>query len=434
MKILNRIGPGAIALAIKVSGAGLSYAMFVVLAHLLQPEEYGRFAFSLNLAIIFAALAGIGFSVGIMRYWPKYLIENDFAGAKGVVQMGYGAALIGSSFLTLLAILVAVFLKNFDMSTAVAIGLLGLAIAWGDYSSNLLRGQGKIVVSMLPRDVLWRVLTPACAFLVLKLGFGLSGNTAVLICAGVLFALTAWQGLLIWRNVYETTGNSLARYDFLTLRGSLVPLWISSVVYALIQQFDVVIVGTLMTKADAGAYFAAQKTAGLLGLVVIAGGLVTAPTMASLYHSNKLSELQTLCRNLAVAISAVTLLGFVILVFTGKILLGLFDANFVSAYPILIIIALGSVIDAISGPNAYLMQMSSYEKHYVKIMLVCYALVVAAQIVLIPRFGMMGAALASASGVVLWNVCAIYILRKHAGLDTSLLSIIIPPRAGVQWH
>jgi O-antigen/teichoic acid export membrane protein len=429
MQILKRFGPGLIALVIKVAGAGLSYAMFVALAHLLAPEEYGRFAFGLNLAIIFAAIGGVGFSVGIMRYWPKYLVEKDYAGAKGVVQMGYVAALVCGIAVAIVAVIATRFLHGFEISTALAIGLLGLAVAWGDYSSNLLRGQGSVVVSMLPRDVLWRVFTPLCAFLILKAGFGLSGTLAILICAVVLLLLNAWQGLLIWRNVVGTTGNVLARYDFAVLKISLLPLWISSIVYALIQQFDVVIVGTLMTKSDAGAYFAAQKTAALLGLVVIAGGMVTAPTMASLYHSKKLAELQKLCRNLALAIASVTLLGFVFLAFTGKLLLGFFDASYVSAYPILMVIALGSVIDAISGPNAYLMQMTSYEKQYVKIMLVCYACVVAAQFILIPRYGMMGAAVASAGGVVLWNVWAILLLRKRAGLDTSLLSIIFPPRS-----
>jgi O-antigen/teichoic acid export membrane protein len=344
------------------------------------------------------------------------------------VLMGFGAAFVLSLALTLIAILVATLLHGFEISTALAVGMLGIAIAWGDYSSNLLRGQGSVVVSMLPRDVLWRVLTPLCAYFVLKSGLGLSGVTTVAICASVLLALTAWQGWLIWRNVIATTGAVAPRYDLGALKTSLLPLWVSSIIYALIQQFDVVIVGTLMTKADAGAYFAAQKTAALLGLVVVAGGMVTAPTMASLYHAKKLSELQTLCRNLAMAIASVTIIGFVFLAFTGKILLGLFDANFVSAYPILMIIAFGSVVDAISGPNAYLMQMSSYEKPYVKIMLVCYACVVAAQFLLIPRYGIMGAAFASSGGVVLWNIWAIGILRKRAGLDTSLLAIIIPPR------
>jgi O-antigen/teichoic acid export membrane protein len=428
MTTFKKMGPGLIALAIKVAGAGLSYVMFVALARLLSPEEYGRFAFGLNLAIIFAALGGMGFSVGIMRYWPKYLVDKDYAGAKGVVLVGFGAALVLGLVVTLAAIIVSTILDGFNIATALAVGLLGLAIAWGDYSSNLLRGQGSVVVSMLPRDVLWRIFTPLGAYFILKSGFGLTGTTTVLVCAIVLLVLTAWQGWLIWHNVVATTGAIEPRFDFSALKESLVPLWVSSIVYALIQQFDVVIVGTLMTKADAGAYFAAQKTAALLGLVVIAGGMVTAPTMAALYHAKKLSELQSLCRNLAMAIAAVTLAGFVFLAFTGKILLGLFDANFVSAYPILMIIAFGSVIDAISGPNAYLMQMSSYEKPYVKIMLVCYACVVTAQVLLIPRYGMLGAALASSAGVILWNISAIYILRTRAGLDTSLLSIAFPPR------
>ena len=72
----------------------------------------------------------------------------------------------------------------------------------------------------------------------------------------------------------------------------------------MIQQFDVVIVGSLLSKAEAGSYFAAQKSAQLLSIVLIAGGLATAPHMSALYHAGKLIELQALCRKLAIAIAA----------------------------------------------------------------------------------------------------------------------------------
>ena len=131
---------------------------------------------------------------------------------------------------------------------------------------------------------------------------------------------------------------------------------------------------------------------------------------------------------MAGAIIIVTAIGFGLLALIGKFLLGLFDANFVSAYPILLIVAVGTMIDAVSGPNAYLMQMTKYETHYLKIMAVCYVAVLAAQLILVPRWGGIGAAIASSGGVVLWNIWAIYILRKDAGLDPSLLSLFLPPR------
>jgi O-antigen/teichoic acid export membrane protein len=244
----------------------------------------------------------------------------------------------------------------------------------------------------------------------------------------VLGALTYWQFTHIRKNMKSQLQPSATRAHFSEIRSSLLPLWASSVVFAMIQQFDVVVVGSLLGNAEAGAYFAAQKTAALLSLVLIAAGLVAAPSMSGLYHAGKLDELQRLCRSMAGAIVVVTAVGFGMLALIGKFLLGLFDANFVSAYPILLIVAVGTMIDAVSGPNAYLMQMTKYETHYLRIMAVCYVAVLAAQLFLVPRWGGIGAAIASSGGVVLWNVWAIIILRKDAGLDPSLLSLFLPPR------
>ncbi len=418
-----------------MAGAVLAYGMIVALARMMTTEEYGRFAFGLNLSIIAATLGGLGFPTGILRYWPKSIVARDSAGARGVVSMGYRYSVAMGLGLLVLAsagsIIVGTITGHFQIMQFLAIGILGLAISLGDFSSNLLRAQGSTLVSMLPRDVLWRIFTVLGAGLVFSTGYAITGPIALLICMLVLAALTYWQFTHIRKNMQRQLQPSPTRSNFSEIRGSLIPLWASSVVFAMIQQFDVVVVGSLLGNAEAGAYFAAQKTAALLSLVLIAAGLVAAPSMSGLYHAGKLAELQRLCRSMAGAIVVVTAIGFTLLALVGKFLLGLFDANFISAYPILMIVAVGTMIDAVSGPNAYLMQMTKYETHYLKIMAVCYGLVLAAQLILVPRWGGIGAAVASAAGVVLWNVWAIYILRKDAGLDPSLLSLVLPPRKAV---
>lgn len=429
------VGSGLLSLIIKLLGAVLAYAMVLAFARFLSTEEYGRFAFGLNLAIISAAIGSLGFSTGIMRYWPKYTVAHDSAGARGVVRLGYQASLVGGLVMLCIAIGSGVFTfavqsKN-QFAEFVAIGSLGLLIGIGDYSTNLLRAQGSTLVSMLPRDVLWRILSVVMAGLFIWFGFGLSGPSALMICAVVLLGLTAWQVFTVRKNMRQMLEGDYQRNDWPELRKSLLPLWASSVIFAMIQQFDVVVVGSFLGNADAASYFAAQKTAMLLSLVLIAAGLVSAPTMAALFHSGKSAELQRLCRSLAIAIVVVSVVGFLFLIMFGRQLLGLFDPNFVSAYPILIIIAVGCMIDAVSGPNAYLMQMTSFERPYLRVMTICYVLVVVAQVILIPRYGTLGAALASTGGVVLWNVWAIFILRNKAGLDPSLLSIFYPPKQSI---
>ena len=165
--------------------------------------------------------------------------------------------------------------------------------------------------------------------------------------------------------------------------------------------------------------------------MLIAGGLVAAPLMSALYHSGKREELQSLNRRLALAIFATTAIGYVFLIFAGKLMLGLFDPSFVSAYPILLVIGFGTLVNAIAGPTDYMMQMTSFEKPYVKILVGSYAIALTAQFLAIPHFGQMGAAVASTGGIFLWNAATIYILRKRAGLDPSLLGVIFPPKAPV---
>ena len=254
---------GIVALVIKGLGAVLSYAMFVAFAHLLAPEEYGRFAFGLNAGIIISAIAGLGFSTGILRYWPQYLVAGEVAKAKRVVLLGYVAT--ASAGFIILAI--AVFMSSLSWIATVVgtpsfvftVAVLGGVIALGDFSTNLLRAQGSTFASMLPRDVLWRVATPAAAYLAWRFGAGLSGASALGIAAGVLVALTLWQGWHIRDNMNKVSNSSNDKLKTNKVITSLIPLWISGIIFAMIQQFDVVIVGSLLSKTEAGSYFAAQK-------------------------------------------------------------------------------------------------------------------------------------------------------------------------------
>ena len=417
----NRLfGSGMISLAIKVFGAGLSYLMFVAFARLLSAEDYGFFAFSFNLAIVVAAFAGFGYSTAVMRYWPKYLAQGKPYYAKGAIKMGAQLTLVGVATVLLVGFLA----DQFSPKNFLSVAALAATFCVSDFAAGVLRAQQSVVGSMLPRDVLWRILAPLAAFAVIWFGYSLTSSAAVYICAFALLTLLLGQIFLITKSTNRLAGRSPAVSDWAGTRSSLLPLWGAGIVFAMIQQMDVVVVGYLMNGAETGAYFAAQKTATLLSLVLIAGGLVTAPTMASLYEKKSHTELQKLCKQLVIAIAAVTLVGFVFLVFSGKILLGFFNHNFTSAYSILLILAFGCMIDAVAGPTAYLMQMTAYEKTYLKIMLVCYLLVIMLQFALIPRWGGMGAALASAGGTIVWNLWSIWLLRTKAKIDPSILGLV----------
>jgi O-antigen/teichoic acid export membrane protein len=421
-------GTGMVSLLIKISGAGLSYVMFVAFAHLLNAQDYGVFAFSFNLAVVVSAFAGFGYSTAIMRYWPKYLAQGKPEYAKGAIKMGSKLTLLGIA----IALIVGFIADRLSIAESersyFVVAILASTFCMGDFAAGVLRAQNSVVASMLPRDVLWRVLAPLLAVAAVWSGYSLNSSFAVYICAFVLLALVFLQITVVQSNLKQNSVKLPTVSDWANTRKSLFPLWGAGIIFAMIQQMDVVVVGFLVNGSETGAYFAAQKTAALLSLVLIAGGLVTAPIMAAMYEKKQTKELQNLCRQMVLAIAVVTLLGFIFLVFTGNTLLSIFNPSFTSAYLILLILAFGAMIDAVSGPTAYLMQMTSLESVYARMLAVVYVFVFALQFIFIPKYGVLAAALSNTAGVVIWNCVSIYFLRQKIDVDPSLFGMFFPPK------
>ncbi len=431
---LNKlVGPGLWALLIKVFGAVLSYIMLVAIARILAPTEYGYFGIAFNLSILASTVGGLGLATGAMRFYPQYIANGQTGLALGFASAALKWIAICSGVLVAASLLIsAAGIATPKLGTAdapIAIAVLASATAFADYIAGLLRAQGKVIWAMAPRDIVWRVLAPLILLLLVWFGFKVDSRIAIYLCGILQLVLLALQ-LRKSRAQLRELGLHAHQTDWPSWRKTMIPLWASAVLYAMIQQLDVVVVGSLAPATEAGSYFAAQKTASLLGLVMLAGGLVGAPLMSANYHSGKLRELQRLCGLLGVAIAISTIVGLLILIMFGHQLLGLFDTSFMSAYSVLLVLAAGYFVDSMAGPNAYLMQMTGLETTYFKIMGTCYAFVLVAQLLLVPIYGGLGAALASACGIVIWNVWAITVLRKRKGLDPSVFGLFFKPKHG----
>jgi O-antigen/teichoic acid export membrane protein len=120
----------------------------------------------------------------------------------------------------------------------------------------------------------------------------------------------------------------------------------------------------------------------------------------------------------------------VIIVLFGKTILGLFGPGFIIAYVPLVILLTGQTINAMSGSVGFLMTMTGYEKQAAWIIGTGATANIALNAVLIPLFGILGAArilgaaIATASTTALWNVAMLIFVRKRLGIDPTIFSTI----------
>jgi O-antigen/teichoic acid export membrane protein len=423
----NMVINGAAALIIKVLAAGLSFAMFVLIANALSVAEFGKFAFGFSLAITLSTIAGLGLNTAVLRFLPQYDAQKVPEKARGfMIAAGLASVLVPLLFalgLALAAYVLHISRPQLDPAYLYATAIFIPILAIMEYLANVLRASGYTVAAMAPRDVIWRALVCGAAVLVVILGYRYNA-VAFLILSSVTLTLV-FLGQVFWgrKALRPLTGTMQPGYDFPLWIKTALPMWGAASVFALVQQFDVVILGLFMSPEQAGPYFAALRTAGMLSLLLIAGNLISAPLIARYHHAGDQAALQKIVRLLTMGIALPTLAGFLILVVIGGWLLSWFDMAFVAAYPLLVILGIGFTVDAMAGPTGYMLQMVGKELTYLKIMGSAYAFTLVLQCLLIPLLGPYGAAIPNALGLILANFLLVRTIRRDLGIDPSVFGL-----------
>lgn len=421
-------------LGIKVATAGLTYITYVVLSRTQTPDEYGHFAFGLALATVLAILAGAGQPLAVIRLWAEQRGRGDVAAARATIAAGstitMGASLVVSALLCLAAILYLPFVPPGDTANHLfGAALIILPLALAEYNSSALRAQGSLWTALLPRDIFWRLALPAAVLILFYFGQILSGPDALALSAALLLAVLALQmlaasqrGYVIWPSLAPVGAHwrNWGRLSIWLLLGALIE--------TIALNADVILVGLLLDLENAGLYFNAFRTAGLMTLFTFAIELVIAPMVAEHYHAKNLRKAQAitaLCAWAGFVFSLAIFAGFAAF---GTEILGLFGPSYAEGWLILILLSFGLLFDAITGPSKIVMMMTGHERAYVVLFGSITLVGLAVQIAIIPLFGIVGAALTNMGARIIAQIAIALYCRYRIGLDTTILGIFVIPK------
>jgi O-antigen/teichoic acid export membrane protein len=404
-----------IALLIQASGAGTKYVLQILLARWLGAVEYGAYTYVLTWAQVLALLAGLGLAFSAIRFVPEYLSGQKLAHIKGLIVQGsglilavsVGVAAAGSGLVHSLNISPAAFLPGLWL-----VPLLALTT----FFSEVIRGTQNIGLAYLPSMLLQPLLTIAAAFAFLRLTGNLTSVSTIGVTATVLLLMIGTQAGFIRRILPGDLFRHRAEKETRTwLRVSLPLLFVSASIFFL-NQADLLFIGFLRGPEQAGYYAAAVKTAFLVSLILAAVNASVAPLIASMWAEKDVSGLQSLVLTVTrwtLLVSVVVALGLLI---TGRLILHLFGPGFQVAYIPLLILVSGQVVNAGAGPVGYLLSLTGYHDLAARVYGISALLNIVLHVILIPRFGLLGAALATTTTMVLWNIWLTYLVRKNLGI------------------
>ncbi|WP_380058930.1 lipopolysaccharide biosynthesis protein (plasmid) [Falsihalocynthiibacter sp. SS001] len=403
-----------IALVVKTSAAGLSFAMFLALARALPSDAFGQMGFAFSLATLLSVVGSFGQRALVLKYASIHTADGNNAALGGVLMFGYQRILLGGVALCL-ALAAWVLLTGSNARYLMWAGPLALALSLAEFQAHFLRAYDTMIAALVPRDIIWRLAVIASAgALIWTNSTDASAALALAIMTLSLLFIAAVQ------LAHQKTMRSLLRAPLpvpdsmarLWHRTSL-GLWGVSMVKSAGPNLAVVMLGVILTPAETGPFFSALRVSMVLSLFLMAANMAGASGIARSFAQTDQSGLQHICTSAARAIALPTIAGFILIALLGKPVLRLFGEGFDAAYVPLLILSAGYLISALSGPTALVMETTGHERPYFRILTRITCLFLALMPLAIYVGGITGAAAMLAGNMIATQLlCYRYILRE----------------------
>lgn len=197
----------------------------------------------------------------------------------------------------------------------------------------------------------------------------------------------------------------------------------------LVTQADKILLGLYLNPSLVGIYVLASTLSAFIPVILQSVNQIFAPVIADLHAQSRLDVLQMLFQTLTKWVLALTFpLAWVIIVFAVP-LMRIFGPDFVAGWPVLVIGAIGQVVNCGVGSVGYLLLMSGNQRRLIRVQFVMAGLSVLASITLIPVLGIVGAAVAAAGVNVagnLWNLSEVRKALRISPYNRSYYALLIP--------
>jgi len=260
-------------------------------------------------------------------------------------------------------------------------------------------------------------------------GVTLTGWAALLLTAAMLVLALGLQYLFARVRRYEIAAGGAGLGAYWREHGTASrSFFFGTVLDSAALNVDIIFVGLLVAPAAAGVYFNAFRTAGLLTLFMFAITLVVAPMVAHHYHAGEMRKAQAitaLCAWAGFLFSLVVFVGFLLF---GEQVMSLFGGDQRHGALLLVILSVGLLVDAATGPSRIVMMMTGHERAYVRIF---GAVIVAGMIVQVPvilAYGAIGAAIVNTLARIAAQLAIAWYSHRRIGLDTTLLGAFLVNR------
>jgi O-antigen/teichoic acid export membrane protein len=416
----NAQGQALVAFLIRIVSAAIAFLSQIILARLMGEFEYGIFAFVWVLVVLAGSLSCLGFHTSVIRFLPHQYATGDLASARGLLVAARVFTLVCASLVAASGYLFLQFFGHLFESYWLVPLFLALVtlpmIALGDVLDGTARANSWTITSLSPTFLIRPTLILVFMIAAVWLGAPDTAVTAMQAALLATYATTLLQYARLRRRLQRTYGRGAVRIEPRIWLAYSLQIFLIDGIGFLLTNADVVVVGFYLPPDQVGIYFAVTKIIVLVQFVAFAVKAAASPRFSLLLATGNKNELGHFAGQVARWSFWPSLLIGLGLLVIGKQLLALFGTAFTEGYWLLPILFAGILAKALIGPGEALLSMGGRERLCVVVYGAVLGAAIIANMILIPRFGLTGAAIATASAMALEALLLHIALRRTMGI------------------
>lgn len=395
----------------------MSFLSGIVITRMMGADEFGIFNVSRTLCETIAIFTKIGFDVGILRYLGEHY-----------QQQGVSLSRISA---VLNAVLVAVLLSSLIPVLLVVLGggeiLQNHVYHYRDFSLIMnvmvftipLMSLTQVLAGMLRGCLHSRVrvigeyfLQPIVRFFIIVCLFYIGWRIWAAITGTVIsFIVSTGYLWFIARRLFLQQASAREKFGFQEIYSDLISVGrysivisMSVIVMMLLAKTDILMLGYLSSADNVGKYSVAQMLVTLIPLFNTALNQAVAPMLATLARNESFTEMRRIVHQHSRWVIITTLPLFFIIAFYGNTLVLIFGKEFTVTTPVFIVLSLSLLVYAVLSSSATMLSMTGHHMAEFRAIVIGLIFNILLNYILIPYFGVMGAASATLMATLIASI------------------------------
>ena len=416
------------------------YFFKVYLARVLGADALGIYALGMTIVGFLAVFNGLGMSQSAVRFVATYTATDKTDLLRGFLTRSLTLLLVSNALLGGMVLLAGPWIAVRFYHAPALVSYLGLFVAimilgvLTTFCGQVLAGYKDIARRTLISTFGAISLTILFTLVLIRIGMGLRGYIAAQVASAVVVLMLLVAGVF---RLTPPGARSLAlpwpHLEREVFSFSAAVFGMDLMVF-LIGQADKILIGVYLNPHEVGIYSVAAALVTFVPVVLQSVNQIFSPTIADLHARGQRQLLGRMFQTLTKWILGFTVPLAAVMIVFARPLMQIFGTEFEVGWPILIIGTAGQLINCAVGSVGYLLLMSGKQRTLMKIQIVMAATTVLLNVLLIPRWGILGAAAAGAITTILTNLWSLSRVRSSLGLfpyNRTYFRLLLPVLASL---